>query len=501
MSQPAELSVPDSKRGFSVVVFLGLAIVVPMLLTWSGTGRQGGDVPWSSACVRFLVVAYCSWHLAALFARGEPRWFATIFWAFGYVWMGLAGLLQLLANRNPFGFSVLPEDDLASSLVVLLGMAAAHLAYSRSRGVEPSDRSRVPRYVSPRAVTVLVAVTVVLTPLLLLQQAGLGTYLQSRASVNESLAEAGLLTGDSLALGGIVRSLTLVPPLAALLGITAALRYYPPLRFRPAWWLMTLVVLGLNVLVNNPVGNSRFWFGTVLLGVLFSLPLLQKRNAYRVFLVGLLVALTVVFPYADYFRLDETGGRDRQPVSFFMVTKLDYDAAAQVTYAMGLHDVRGPDLGYQILGALGFFVPRAIWEGKPRPTGELLAEHSGFHFTNLSAPLWAEAYLALGVVGVVLVFGLLGWLMGRGDRAMLSAFRSSDFLLASILLPPLAAYMMILLRGSLLAAVGQGAILAVVLYLLGQRRRPSVRAVPGTRAHERARQWELESRPGLAPAP
>lgn len=480
---------PD-RRGFSVLTFLALAVLVPLLITRGGVG-EGYATPWLALAARYAIIVYGALRLSTLIGRGEPRWFVTMFWLFGYVWMGLAGMVQLLAHRNPFGYLVDPNSDLKSSLVVLTGLAVADVAYFLSQRRSNTKEPRV-RYVSPRAVMVLSWAAAFATPVLLLQQGGLDTYLQSRAEVTQSLSSAGLVSDQSLALGGLVRAATQVPPLAALLGIIACFRFYPPLRHRPAWWVTAAVIVGLNVLVSNPVGASRFWFGTVLLGCLFILPVFQRPNGYRALVAGLLVALTVVFPYADYFRLEGGFAQERQPVSAFMVSKLDYDASAQVTYAIGLHDERGADYGHQVLGAVGFAVPRAVWENKARPTGEVLAEYSGFHFTNLSAPLWAEGFIALGFLGVAALFALFGLVMGRGDRAVLTSLRRGELLIGAILIPPLAAYSLIVLRGSLLAAAGQGVTLVVVLWLLGQRKRPELHAALGSRAQSRLEEWKQE---------
>lgn len=454
------------------VTFILLVIGVPTLLLAGGSTAARSDSLTLALIGRGLIIAYSGLKISFLVRRGRPVWFATIFWCFAYVWMGLAGAAQLLAGRNPFGFAVSPDADLRSSMTVLGGLIVADLVYAKGTrsALTETPTTATTRIVTPRAVLAITFGAALVTPALLLRQGGLSSYLQSRQAVSESLSAAGLASAESLAAAGMIRAATQVPALAAMLGVILILSRWKSLRRRPVWWMAAIVALGLNVLVNNPIGNSRFWFGTVALGCLFIIPFFQKGNGYRLLVATLLVGLTVAFPYADYFRTEGGFAQRKQAVSAFMVNKLDYDASAQVSYAMQLHDVRGGDGGYQLLGAVGVAVPRSIWQEKPRPSGEILAQFNGFHFTNLSAPLWAEGYIAFGLPGVLLLLGLWGLIAGRADRRMASAFRASATDVAIVLYPPLAAYSMILIRGALQATIAQGAVLALVLAGMGWRR-------------------------------
>lgn len=90
--------------------------------------------------------------------------------------------------------------------------------------------------------------------------------------------------------------------------------------------------------------------------------------------------------------------------------RVDFDAFMQIAQAAryietGLGPYR---LGENFLGALLFFVPRAFWENKPIDSGQIVASALGQHYTNVSSPLQAEAFLAFGLMGVIAVFAILG---------------------------------------------------------------------------------------------
>ena len=65
--------------------------------------------------------------------------------------------------------------------------------------------------------------------------------------------------------------------------------------------------------------------------------------------------------------------------------------------------MHGMQWGRQLLGALLFFVPSAVWSGKPLASGIFIANYLianySMWFTNLSAPLIAEGYLDFGPGG------------------------------------------------------------------------------------------------------
>jgi hypothetical protein len=104
------------------------------------------------------------------------------------------------------------------------------------------------------------------------------------------------------------------------------------------------------------------------------------------------------------------------------------------------------------MGVLFFWMPRSLWPNKPNPTGELVAEHVGYAYTNLSAPLWAEVYLAGGLFFTLCGFYLLGVLV-RHIEQVAEHCRGREVSVASVLVPFLAAYQFFLLRGTLLSAV------------------------------------------------
>ena len=152
-----------------------------------------------------------------------------------------------------------------------------------------------------------------------------------------------------------------------------------------------------------------------------------------------------------------------------MISTKDYDQFSMLANTLGFTRDEGLTWGYQFLGALLFWVPRVVWPTKPLDSGVEVGQWMSSANVNLSSPLWAEAWINFGVVGVVVTFALLGLLSRRLDAGFgagaLSA-GSVGYLGVSIF----SGYMFILLRGSLLQSMGRLLILALAIAVLSVSR-------------------------------
>lgn len=219
----------------------------------------------------------------------------------------------------------------------------------------------------------------------------------------------------------------------------------------------------LNIIVNNPISNSRYWAGTVLIALLVSLVSFERAAAFRWLGATLVFAAIVVFPYSDAFRFADssrTALQQRSGVRDELRLKGDYDAFQQIVNMRVYTEHEGLAYGRQLLGSVAFWVPRSVWPDKPQDSGVLIGEYQNYANTNLSFPLWAEGYLNLGIVGLVALLVLTGVASRRFDGAWVGDPRSLS--LSTALVPFLAAYQVILLRGSLLQATGRVVVLVAL---------------------------------------
>ncbi|MEV2212040.1 hypothetical protein AB0H86_11370 [Streptomyces sp. NPDC050997] len=447
------------------------AVVLTVLLP--GLILQSHGVHVSAAlALQGVVMAHTGGALARVLSATTVRFVAFGFWVFAYIWLGLAPLAMLATDTYPWPYRTGEVTTFEAVAVIELGLVAysagAALAARRGRSrvtlTAPGLVERLlARRLAPWRLLALCAGALGFAFVLISDQPGrLGAYFTSR----QAITEVGVTDHGQEAFLQVLLSWSLsVPAFWALLGLLRVPRLPGGDRWlRGVRWLLLPVLLALNAVVNNPISKPRFWVGTVLLTMLFTMPRLCRPRVFRVAGAALIAALLLVFPYSDYFRYS-----DREDVRVVSLAEQftdngDYDAFQQVQ--TGLDYAR--ENGFSPQDALGpplFMVPRSMWPGKPDDTGITLAEYAGYDFVNLSAPLWIESYLWAGPWAVAVVFCLFG-AAGRRMDDVHHRLRDRRGTLAALLVPAFAFYQMVFLRGSLLGIAGPLTLLMTIPLLI-----------------------------------
>ena len=285
-----------------------------------------------------------------------------------------------------------------------------------------------------------------------------------------------------------------MPLLIAWLGWTARLARDRAARRSPGRLIWYVTLSAFMLIVNNPISNSRYQFLTVALAALFCLPNIGKR-AMRLAIAGGVVLAIIVFPYTDYFRYLGVDAANRQPlqvnsIPVELATK-DYDQMTMIANGVWYGGAFGHTNGSQVLSDLLFFIPHSVWPGRATDTGVLIAQAMFSPNLNLSAPMWLEFWLDFSWLGLIIGFLTFGWIAARWDRLFVHLRRRRMLkspALIDLALPIFVGYQFILLRGSILQAMGRLAIMAI--FLLAVRGRPLIAAEP-----------RLSTRPANAASP
>jgi hypothetical protein len=452
---------PDALRGLNVVAAACWALLTVLLLPGLVLFSAGVQVT-VALVLQAVIVVHTGGALAWCLSGTSVRIMSFGFWLFGYIWLGLAPLAMLSTDRYPLGFRVSDGVAATACAIVETGMlaysAGALLAGRRHERRSPVLQSLLARRISGGRMLLLCGLALLLAVVLVPGQGGVSTFFLSRQAANESASST---FGSDTAVRAMAAWCLSVPAFWALL----ALLHVPRRRagdrlLRGLRWVLLPVLLALNVVVNNPISQPRFWAGTVLLTLLFAAPALRRARGFRIGAAGFLVVLLVVFPYSDYFRTTEPAPVEVVPPAEQFTTNGDYDAYQQIQTGVSL----ARQEGFSPAAALGpplFFVPRAVWDAKPEDTGIRLAQHAGYRFDNLSAPLWIECYLWFGYPAVILVFALYGAACRRVDDVR-DRLRDRRGTLSALLVPALAFYQLIFLRGSMMASMGPLVLLVLV---------------------------------------
>ena len=229
-----------------------------------------------------------------------------------------------------------------------------------------------------------------------------------------------------------------------------------------------LLLLGILVAVTeNPLTEKRNGLGPIYLSIIFVFLELYLRSRNRR-LILLIASMVVVFPAITVFTHNHGQVLNGVRIDAIVDTLKDhyfsthYDAWANIYTTVEMVKRQGIHWGHQLSGGVLFFVPSSFWHAKPLATGiaigNYLSANYSMWFTNLSAPLIAEAYIDFGTAGVVLYAVGLASLVTWMNRVAAAGQKWMVF--------PLTVYgaffLMFALRGSLMIAFayGSGGVLA-----------------------------------------
>lgn len=372
-----------------------------------------------------------------------------VFFAFTFSWLGVAPVYQIATNTAAWEHHavVQPSSELTMALWMNIAMSGAFLAGSTWAWRRESVTAPTRETATARTwlVWILVIVVLGLSPFAIRANGGIRTFFTSRSERGDALELAALDTG------GVTYALVRILPAALSVVIAHAtiVRVRARWKVRGFWGLrgsdLILIVIsaGLVTLYCNPLSNSRF-ISIAAFGSL-AIALLRPRSR-RVAAFGAALALfgtLLIYPLANFFRGGSFETNLRTGLESF--ARSDFDGFQQVINSIRYVADVGHSFGNYTLSAVGFFVPRSLWEGKSRPASIDVAEHAGYWFTNLSLPIHAELYIEFGWVGVIIGMFALGLLAGRVDKAWLINPGSK----LTIFAPYLAVAMLGIVRGPL----------------------------------------------------
>lgn len=438
-----------------------LAGIAPLLLMRSTPLSDASSSAWVYAWVLSVGVGL---RYAWLAAEGTRRLFEIVFWLFTYVFLGLAPLVQMRSGLYPGTTPDIDEDLNGPAMFVIAVGVVAFLVGSVAGGPHgPRPVRPVPPAVDPHRVLVLTRAALALAALYV-AQIGLGPLLSSRAA---RTVAAGIAY-PSPPIAALFNALATLPLVAAFTALVLLRRQRRAQGLRgPS--VLPAVVLAALVLLNNPLSTARYVAGTALLSVLVVLGATATVRRMRQFSVALAVGLVLVFPYADVARYAGQSGSGKTGGPAQVLSSPDFDAFDQVNNGLAYVAAVDPPPGAQLVGAVLFFVPRNVWPGKPEDTGVVIANFRGYRVTNISAPLWAEAYVNGRIVGVLVALGLLGYVVRRWDERIEG--QSPRPVSPGVLACTVPFYAIIMLRGSLLQSMaGFAVLLACGRYVAGSKR-------------------------------
>jgi oligosaccharide repeat unit polymerase len=157
------------------------------------------------------------------------------------------------------------------------------------------------------------------------------------------------------------------------------------------------------LLLVSPIGVPRSLAGALYIPLVM-MAFIPRYNSKYTQLCVIVFAILFLAPLADVFRFINSQHEQMDLGSNFNLEYLfsgHFDAFHNLAQVI---DMKYASEGWQVVGIVLFWVPRAIWEGKPNGTAVDFADFAGLRADNISFPLPAEFYVDYGVYGVV--FGM-----------------------------------------------------------------------------------------------
>ncbi|XID92847.1 hypothetical protein ACF3MZ_31100 [Paenibacillaceae bacterium WGS1546] len=458
------------RYGTSTLLFLTLAFLLPLLFC-------AGELPEANLpfAMNAAIVAYAAAMLSFPAAANKERILELTFWLFAYVFLGIVPLVQLTAASFPWPDAYGDRTVATAQLVALAGMAAYHagILLGKPPGSAPKEATERTFGIGPRGFLAASAIAVLVALSLLLASGGIQSLFVPRNAIESAY--------ESKSLNLIADQLVKVPMFVCLLVGLALWKQGVLKTLLPKAAVAALLLLSL--IVSNPVSTARYWFGSVLLTLCLTF-VPWKKVGYVGWTMGYLLLFIVLFPYTDLFRNTLDGDIQTSGIAEIFVRKGDYDAFQMLLNAIEYVEANGIEHGRQLLGAVLFWVPRSLWVDKPLSSGQLLGEASGYAYTNLSSPFWAEGYLNGGLAGVIVLFAAYGFLSRRMQEKYARSQDRTALSLNRILVPFLSAYQIFLLRGDLMNAFAYLSAFLLCAWLLTRIGRKKPIARPAARFGE-----------------
>lgn len=460
--------------GIQFLALVLLAVVIPTAEVVALS--SGGPVRWADTLdVDIGITVYTGARLAMLLDAARPQYLTIVFFAFVYVWMGLAAVAQAASQTWPWAIVLSPGVQLQGALLVATGVAAYDVGRLVSR-FAGNVTTAVPKAVwrlSARRTVALGWIVVITFPIAVSSLGGLAAQFQNRDAASAALFPAGVVNGvvqQQVLAGALARDGWTGLAFVAIYALTLLMRERRRAHLAPrtSYRVLLVCLVAVNVVINSPFANPRYWVGTVVIALLLSLPVALRYPGKVAFVACILVGTAVIFPYGNVFR-SATAYQSAQSTNVLNAfqSSADYDASFMVEATVQYVAVHGFSAGEQLLGTATFWMPRQIWSSKPTDTGFLLGYFLGTGTPNVSAPIWAEGFIDFGwagTIGYLLILGCGSALLDRRWGARVGPLDRGR-----IMLPLLAGYSIIVLRGSLLQAMGSLTVFCLLLWLLCEK--------------------------------
>lgn len=390
-----------------------------------------------------------------------------IYWAWNFVFMGMAPAYQVAKQSFPWKGSISESTAAGALQLALLGHLAFLIAYwylrrrkrATTSGAHTEVTSTALRKMFARISFAYCVVAVVFIGLM-----GSSLY-NARAQFREQV-----LAISQLPFGGTLYFLVTAGAITVPSALIAARRAGSPI---PTLTMVAPIVCA--AVVTNPLLGSRFLTGSFLVSI--SIATLYGRALLRAIPVASIILLTVLFPTLDVLRGDASSSTEVRALDpATSVQTYDFDAYEMLAREKGLKAADAtslPSSTHLALAPAMRWVPLAARPFIGDSGGAVVAEATGMAYTNVSMPLPGEGDLIAGPFGTAALLAALGAWLGLSStsnrRAADQGTATTATFATRVCAPATGALLFIVLRGSLYEVLAY-LLLVLSLYVLIRRK-------------------------------
>lgn len=308
------------------------------------------------------------------------------FWYFNLFFFFLAPLMQYLTNCVLWEFKLNDEDYLNSNLIILLWYIVYNISFYTIK-VNKKSNSEVIN-INNTGLHKLLLFTIIAFFIMIALIGFKNLFIKKYNNLDFGIEFLNTI---------ITNFLRSIPVFFCAYSIY----YYRKYKKNLCYLFISFVLL---FIINFPISITRYWIGAIYIGIF--LTLFKKYIKYKRFDYIMIFIFLIAFPFFQIFKWYSLSDVFSENISIDIFSNaynnVDFDAHNML--ARALRYVADADIVYgkNIFSTLLFFIPRAIWNDKAIPTGEMIASYQNQSFTNLSCPLVAEGYVNFGIIGVIL---------------------------------------------------------------------------------------------------
>ena len=347
-------------------------------------------------------------------------------YVFVFVFCYYTPLHQYVENTNIHDFSKYSDVDyLLANFIVLLFLGIYLIIRKYGKRTIKFDTFKLEIRVSTNSLCILCLISI--ASIIWLQQNHALFSLTDTSDYN---------AGDSLSI--VIVKIVRFFPISALLLSLMSIKDKTITGNRKLNAILLVIICTICVIIFFPINGtlSRYLlFGTYLM----VLHTLFERNLHKSMIVlAAFIGFALIFLAFNFFKYNSFLNISEFTLGGFDASFIDYDAYQMLMQSFHYVSDYGLLWGMNILTALGCVIPRSIWLGKFDPTGALLADSYGASFNNLSCPIFAEFYLAFGILGVVtfsILFAKLINLIESVNRTRNPFFRALYSISVGMIIP------------------------------------------------------------------